>query len=98
LIAFAIGEIIVAGGQSERTMDVIRQDYPSIDVKRPLSPSTRYRFTQSLDVAHQQIGTTFQQIEGEEIRASWHAVSAVVRHDAMLPSPFIRRNYAGLPL
>ncbi len=79
-------------------MEVGGQDNTSIDVQRLLSPSPRYRFTQGFDVVHQQIGTTFQQIEGEETRASWHAVSAIARHDGMLPPPFIRRNaHKGLP-
>ncbi len=70
----------------------------AIDVERPLRPSTRHRFAQRVDMAHQQVRAALQEIDGEEVGAAGHAIAAVVGHGAILSARCVRRNARkGLP-
>ena len=65
-------------------MHVIGQHYPTVDVKGALGSRLAHGFTQGINPLNKKLTAPFQQIDGEEKRATWHAIAAVVGHGRIL--------------
>lgn len=76
----SVGEILNPGRQCLHAVQVVGQHHPGVDVKGPLLAGQSYGFAQCVDVANQEVRASLQQIHGEEVGASGHAIPAIVRH------------------
>lgn len=76
----AIGKIGIARRQGPHAMHMIRQHYPAVDMQRPLQARGTHSFPQRIDMAHQKIRTSFQQIDRNKIGAARDAATSVIRH------------------
>jgi hypothetical protein len=62
-------------------MQMIRQNHPSINVKRPTFTGMLNKLSKRIDMPNQQVvGMTFQQIGGKKISRARYTVTAIVGH------------------
>ena len=74
----SIGEIVIAGWQRPHAVQVIRQDYPGVDMEWPLDPNLPHHGSKHVDMPDEPIiRVTFEQIDGEEIGSAGYAVNSV---------------------
>ena len=74
-------EIGVSFGQGPKTVHVVGQDDPGVDVERGTRPHLPHCFAQRVDVAHQIVRPAIEQIYREEVGSAGDSVSAIVGHD-----------------
>jgi hypothetical protein len=73
-------------------MEMVWQYHPAVNVEWPLGLCAAYNVAQGFDVPSEQIGATFEQVEGKEIGTTRYAVAAVIWHNTIVSPPIIRRN------
>ncbi len=66
-------------------MHVIGKDDPGVDVEGCPNARPANRDAQYIDLLHQQIRTTVEQVDGEEVCSARNAVAAVVWHGENVP-------------
>ena len=65
-------------------MQMVGQDYPCIDMKRPFRADRFDCFAQKADMGYEQIAVALEQIDGEKIRAALNAVTAIAGHEIII--------------
>lgn len=92
----SIGEIVIAGRQRPHAVQVIRQDYPGVDMEWPFDSNRPYHRSKQVDVPNEQIvWITFEQIDGEEIGSAGYATTAIIGHrDSSSEKPITQATIA----
>ena len=76
----AVGKIVISRQQGPHTMQVIGQNHPGIDVKRPLTALHPDRLAERIHIPDQGISLLLLRIHRKEAGASQHPITPVVGH------------------
>ena len=75
---------------------MVRQHHPGIDVKRRPCADVSNGVAEGLDVVHEQVAVSVEQIDGEEVGAAGNAVAPVIRHRVVVVISVAWRGMGGV--
>jgi hypothetical protein len=86
------GEVGIARRQGPQAMHVIGKDNPGVDAKGCAGAHPANRVAQYLDLRHEQIRTTVEQVHRKEESSARNPIAAIIRHAESMPELSERRN------